>query len=300
MTILTAFASRRFVLSWWCLLLAIHATAESVMSPIQNLEASLAASMAQSTTIAVKSNDSCVVLAYQSSNNRASKLLAKPLLIKSFEKSGLALCSSPDSSFSTLLSRLRFLTPLCFCTMTGFAADVSHLMNVLAKIAESHQAVYSEHLPLAKCVRSLSSILQRAARLDGGRPYGIQSLMIGLDSNHGSGRGFQIYSCDPTGLYRYFSSGKAVIGRQAESIGKELSMSSPDDAISALSVCLQAIVKASKDDNFATQIKDGSHAWEALLLWKSAAGDCEVGRIDSEFLSNRFREILEQQDSTTI
>ena len=268
------------------------------MSPIQNLEASLAASMAQGTTIAIKSNDGCVVLVYHSSGHGSSTLLVKPSVIKSFEMSGLPLCFPPDSSF--LSSRWRFLTPLCFCTMTGFAADAAHVTNVLAKIAESNQAVYSEHLPLAKCVRSLSTILQRAARRDGGRPFGIQSLLVGLDSKRGNGSGFQIYTCDPTGLYRHFSSGQTAIGRHAEAIRKELSGSNPDDAACALRVCLQAMLKPSKDDNVAIEVDDGSHALEGLMLWKSASGDCKVAQIDSEFLGQRFRELREQLDSATI
>lgn len=284
------------------MLLAVHAATESVVSPIQNLEASLAASMAQSTTIAVKSEDDCVILAYQSSNDPSSKLLvrAKESVSKSFEKDGLVLCSSPDSSFTSVSSRWRLLAPDCFCTMTGFAADVAHLTKVLAKIAESHQALYLEYLPVAKCVRSLSSILQRAAQRDGGRPYGIQALLVGLDNDRTNGGGFQVYSCDPTGLSRHFPSGQAVIGRHAESIRKELSGSSPNDAKAALRICLQAILKASKDDNFAIRIDDDAHAWEALLLWKSASGDCEVAQIDPDFLAQRFREIREQLESTLI
>jgi 20S proteasome alpha/beta subunit len=293
-----AFGSR-LVLTWLCVLLAVHAAAESIVSPIQNLGASLAASMAQSTTIAVKSNDDCVILAYQSSSDPSSKLLVlvKEPVKESFEKNGLVLCSSPDSSFASLLSRWRLLAPVCFCTMIGFAADVAHLTKVLAKIAESHQALYSEYLPVAICVRSLSSVLQRAAQRNGGRPYGIQALLVGLDINRANSGGFQLYSCDPTGLSRHFPSGQAVIGRHADSIRKELSGGSPNDAKTALRICVQAILKASKDDSFATRINDDAHTWEALLLWKSATGECEVAQIDSDFLATRFREIREQLES---
>lgn len=269
--------------SWLLLVVQVVASSSDVMSPIQNLEASLAASMAQSTTVAMKTKDDCVVLVYQSANGSTSKLLATPSKRKSFERNGLQLNPSRSSS------RWAMLSPNSFCTMTGFSADVAHLTKVLARTVESHQAVYTQQLPIIKCVRSLSLVLQRAAQRDGARPYGIQALLVGLDEH-----GFQLYSCDPTGLYRHFSNGKTVIGKYGESIKKELG-DRPADAAAAFQACLKAIVHASKKENF----KLDSHTLEGLLLSKSAAGECEVAQIDSDFLEKCYREIQEQEDIAT-
>ena len=135
--IVSAVASR---LSLLCLcLLVTYATAESIVSPIQNLEASLAASMAQSLTVAIRSSDDCVVLVRQSQTGSASKLLARPSTGNSIERNGLILNDSPYSrTSSSSSSRWTLLSAKCFCTMTGFAADIVHLTKVLARKNDSN------------------------------------------------------------------------------------------------------------------------------------------------------------------
>lgn len=290
--IASAVASR---LSLLCLLMT-YATAESIVSPIQNLEASLAASMAHSMTVAIRSRDDCVVLVRQTQTGSASKLLARPSTGKSVERHGLLLNDSPPSRTSS--SRWRLLSPKCLCTMTGFAADIAHVTKVLARIAEAHQMVYSEPIPSRKIIRSISSILQRAAQRDGGRPYGIHSLFVGLDDHPKDG--FHIYSCDPTGLYRHAANGQTAIGKYSDVVRKELPDGSrtPDDAASALRACLTAMVQAYQKHD--VTLHSPSHTLEGLLICKSADGDCEVASLSHEFLEQSFREIvLEHQKDNT-
>lgn len=171
--------------------------------------------------------------------------------------------------------------------MTGFAADIAHVTKVLARIAESYHMVYSEPIPSRKIIRSISSMLQRAAQRDGGRPYGIHSLLVGLDDRHPTG--FHLYSCDPTGLYRHATNGQTAIGRYSDWVRKELpdNKSSPDDAVSALRACLKAIVQAYQKHD--VTLHSNSHTLEGLLICKSAEGDCEVASLNYEFMEQCLR-----------
>lgn len=269
---------------------AVHGSGTpSALSPVQNLEASLAASVAQSTTLAIECTDG-ILLLYRSPQRATSKLLAPLPKGVSFKRNGLKLYEVPQST-----PKWRLLAPNCFCTMTGFSADVSHLTKVLARTVESNHVLYNQDLPVQKIVRSLSSTLQGAAQRDGSRPYGIQALLVGLANDNEWRR----FTCDPTGVYRHYPKGAlAIIGKFSEAIQKEASEvldKETGDAAGMLDACFKAIVQASKSEN----VKLENDTFEGLLLWKSKDGECEVAQIDPEYVAKRYLEIQQTVSSSS-
>jgi len=165
--------------------------------------------------------------------------------------------------------------------MTGFSADVSHLTKILAKSILSHQVLFYQNPSIQKSVLNFSSVLQRAAQRDGGRPYGVQALLVGLDKGD-----FHLYTCDPTGRYHHYPKGQAIIGKHSEPIRKEITDNQYGTA-EALDACLASIVKACTKEN----VKIDLDMFEAILLWESEDGECQAAEIDPEFVSHRCREI---------
>ena len=106
------------------------------------------------------------------------------------------------------------------CAMTGFAADVWHLVRVLAREVSDHEFLYADSPPptiheLARDTLALAT--RNAAFASSGRPLGVQALMVG---NHASSRkafggtSLQIYMVDPTGGWRHW-------GRRGDSGGTQ-------------------------------------------------------------------------------
>jgi 20S proteasome alpha/beta subunit len=261
------------------LFLHSQAVSESI-SPIPNLEASLAASVAQSTTVAILVDDRCVLVVTRSPQSAASKLKAIPDAALSFEKHGLKLIPL-DPSFG----KWNLLAPDLFCTMTGLSADISHLTRVLAKAIESHRVIFEQNYPLHRCIRSLSSALTRATQRGGGRPFGVQALLVGLDSNP-IGK-WQLFTCDPTGLHRHHSTGRAVIGKYAEAVAKELATGEVDSPKDAIDLCITAILKAGQREH----VQMDSDCYEAVLLWTDCKRDCKIAQLHPNLVHHIHNDI---------
>mmetsp|Transcript_6837 Transcript_6837/g.9987 ORF Transcript_6837/g.9987 Transcript_6837/m.9987 type:complete len:278 (-) Transcript_6837:83-916(-) len=257
------------------LLILVKDSSSEPVPPVHNLQASLTASIAHGTTVAMRVDDSVIIVHRSPKSMSKFQALQSKTSGSSFKKHGLTLL--PFISHS----RWSLLAPNLFCTMTGFSSDISHLMMVLSRTNELHHINFNQQLPLHKSVLSLSSILKDATKQKGGRPFGIEALLIGIDKDNE----WQIYSCNPTGLYRHFSRGTSIIGRNHEQILKEIDkkggvnidMKSRD----ALKLCLSAML-ASSDRTTESQYSDDT--FEGLFLWKSDTDCCYISRIHPELL----------------
>lgn len=111
---------------------------------------------------------------------------------------------------------------------TGFASDAEHLINVAAGRVLSRISIYdapaSSSLASGKSVdphrlvrEDVSSMMIDAAMSDGGRPWGVQLLVIGQSALSRS-QILDIYTIDPSGGWRHRHGTMAAIGRGAERI----------------------------------------------------------------------------------
>ena len=111
---------------------------------------------------------------------------------------------------------------------TGFASDAEHLINVAAGRVLSRISVYDapaySSLTSGKSVdphrlvrEDVSSMMIDAAMSDGGRPWGVQLLVVG-QSALSRDQLLDIYTIDPSGGWRHRHGTIAAIGRGAERI----------------------------------------------------------------------------------
>jgi hypothetical protein len=305
-----------------CITFVISLKADKAISPIKNLESSLAASAAKSTVIAVKNFklDHVILLCTTPSEPSRSKLTVLPTPSQIFQIHGIHLnrYDDDDDDYDTILSpsaRWSLLSPTCFSIMTGFSPDVSHLTKVAAKYSASHEALQSQSLPTFKLVRSMSTLLQRETQREGARPFGIQGLWIGWDSPQR--KDLQLYTCDPTGLYRHLPSGIAVIGRGStdlhpkiiERVTKETTACESDSTLATLQTCIKVILHCSEDSGLPSmedwkkissiEDYDVTAHWEAIYLYRSpTTGDLEANTINADFFRQIFRDVISSmQDS---
>ena len=227
-------------------------------SPVNELGPSLAASVAGGTVIAVRSsvgrkqdadscdNDESVVLLFRSPNDSSNRGDAgSNLTIASifgsvdnnnnldYQSSGLAFLPNGPATQPFLSNRnnnLRILHANSGLVMaaTGLKSDADHLLNVAAGRVLSRISVYdapsSSSLTIGKSVDphrlirdDVSPLLIDAAMSDGGRPWGVQLLVVG-QSTLCRDQLLDIYTVDPTGVFRHRHGAVAAIGRGAERI----------------------------------------------------------------------------------
>jgi len=121
---------------------------------------------------------------------------------------------------------------------TGFASDAEHLINVAAGRVLSRISIYdapmSSSLTSGKSVdphrlvrEDVSSMMIDSAMSDGGRPWGVQLLVIG-QSALSRNRLLDMYTIDPSGGWRHRHGTIAAIGRGAERISVSSSMLEED------------------------------------------------------------------------
>ena len=120
---------------------------------------------------------------------------------------------------------------------TGFAPDAEHILNVAAGRVFSRISVFdapssysSSQYNGGSCGKSvdphrlvredLSSLMIDAAMSDGGRPLGVQLLVIGQSAlpQKGSGSVLELYTIDPSGGWRSCVGKGTAVGRGAERV----------------------------------------------------------------------------------
>lgn len=249
------------------LLVSTLVGSDASTGPMANLEASLVASAAHSTTVAVR-HGSCVVVL-----DRQPKSKSSPLEITTDEVSsapfvdmfGLRLSLDESAEVSTTASRSLLLGNECFCSMTGFTPDVAHLQRVLEKDVEVHEFVYSQCMPFRKTALSLSSYLQRAAESSGSRPFGVQALLVGYEAGS-----VHLMTCDPTGSLRHYGGIATAIGRHSSLVRKALvdRVADVHDVASSLLAAYKSIEAAIEEANQGRQ----DSKFSARVIWWDESG----------------------------
>lgn len=199
-------------------------------------------------------------------------------------------------------------TPLgtgAICAMTGLASDVDHVSRVVQQGIHTHRIIYDAATfpsPLSQLVASLSGTVRDAAKYKGGRPYGMQALLVGTygnSNNKNSNRSpMGVYTVDPAGAWRSWGSGCTAIGRNAEDVRQmvyENLQNRPAESTlnprSALEVAFQSLLKATS----AANVNQDSDLYEAVLFWEDPATEqCRVATVNPEDVKN-CREQLWQQ-----
>jgi hypothetical protein len=160
-------------------------------------------------------------------------------------------------------------TSLVCCTMTGFAPDVDYITGVLLQLVENHHTLYSSSSgsssisqvdfdsgkstrsgTMQRWIQVISDFLREPGQFQGGRPYGIQALLIGrrhhlatkrragvdgdvcTDATSNSAPGvrssllnrhpLRVVTFDPSGGYRDWPLGVTAIGRWAKEVRRQL------------------------------------------------------------------------------
>ena len=106
---------------------------------------------------------------------------------------------------------------------TGFQPDISHLLHIATGRILSRNSIYDtgKSLDPHKLVREdLSNVLIDAASSDGGRPMGVQCLVIGQSCIKKDT--LEVYTIDPSGGWRSHVGWGAVVGRGAEKVRTSL------------------------------------------------------------------------------
>ena len=121
----------------------------------------------------------------------------------------------------------------------GFAPDADHMLSVAAGRVLSRLSVYDAPHPASRygsrrgvdphrLVRDdISPSMIDASMSDGGRPYGVQLLVVGpsalssrrnANANAKDDRSLEIYTVDPSGGWRSWVGGGTALGRGAEGV----------------------------------------------------------------------------------
>ncbi|KAL7432594.1 hypothetical protein ACHAXM_003309 [Skeletonema potamos] len=160
-----------------------------------------------------------------------------------YQPDGLAFLSNGPVSRPFLPNRnnnLRVLNANSGLIMaaTGFTSDAEHLLNIAAGRVLSRISIYDAPSSLSltsgksvdphRLVREdVSSMMIDAAMSDGGRPWGVQLLVIGQSALSRS-QSLDIYTIDPSGGWRHRHGAIAAIGRGAERIAVSSPLSGKD------------------------------------------------------------------------
>lgn len=264
------------------------------LSPIHNWQASWTASQAQGTAVAMVVQD-CVVLFLRSPTTNVYKPKIPTLRHRSSDGSddeetvlselhGLKVemvdREHPDMMVQYAPSWLA-IGSHSMCCMTGLAMDVEHLCRVVQKRVDDHYNVFQKSLTTHAVTQSLASTLQSVCLADGGRPYGIQALLVGCDGIEESGgsAALCIYSIDPSGSWQSWGRATAI-GRYAADVRRILALK------------LRRPHSPGEDGGEATAIASGLEESVECLLesWKETCLKQNVGKGDSR--KNEDYEVL--------
>ena len=223
--------------TWQPAIIASSTTSSSVApsSPVRHWEESWAASCAHGTVITMACPNYVLLLIRFPSTNLWKPSWMDATTIAPEDHGGLPICPIPPSSqISYFAPSWIFLDPNSLCAMTGFAFDVEHLTRVLQRQADDYYNLYGAHITPHALQLRLAKVLQHAAHIKGGRPYGIQALVVAtastrdaavdldLDNVGDSPSPSPIYTMDPSGSWQSWGRGATSIGRYAKTVRKHL------------------------------------------------------------------------------
>jgi 20S proteasome alpha/beta subunit len=311
------------------------------ISPIQNFEPSWTASSAGGTTIAIpfalndvanlhEKKDSigsdAVLLIFRSTSpvalssqfrgdamkNRETERTRSALFtLSGLRIFGYVYTNSDCIPLSLASQRWALLGSTAICSMTGFAPDIDYLTRYLQKLIDNHRTMYEStsmaktaSMSPMKLVESLAEELQEAGQWQGGRPFGVQILMVGLDRIMEQSTSLGIFTLDPSGVYRRWR-GAAAVGHNGKIIRDRLfkywfSQNSArefhDDGVEALYSGLHASVLSRIDESVNLERSD---IYEALLVWQVKNELC-IAQIDRTQINDLRESILNNSNAKPI
>lgn len=178
--------------------------------------------------------------------------------------------------------------------MTGLSSDVDHVTRVLQKHVQDHRGIFDEAslpMPVSGIAKWLAETVRSAAKWNGGRPYGLQALLVGREDS----QNLSVYSVDPSGAWRHWGSGCTAIGRNSEDIRQQLHDELQEEPanlnpLRSLKVALKALLLATR----AASVNQDNDDYNAVLVWVDPGGSqCRVATVDSRALKACRDEIWE-------
>jgi 20S proteasome alpha/beta subunit len=286
----------------WCLVFlwlnaqqALSSSTPSLTSPVRHWDASWTASGAQGTAMAMTFSNDCVLLFLRSPASNVWKPTAEESSISTEMFRGLLvepMDTAQQVNFAP--SWLSFSNTLC--AMTGLASDVEHLARILQRQVDTHYNVYSKSLTTHAMTERLSKVVQGAAQAKGGRPFGVQTLLVGGDDIDAS-RGLCVYSMDPSGSWQSWG-GASAIGKYAKQVRQELAKKRNEPAPETLEQALQRIVECwietCKHEDVNMKAEED---YQVLILEKNTnGGGCRLMMVNEDVV----RGIVEQATAALV
>ena len=147
-------------------------TSDTSTSPIKHWDASYTASCVHGSCLVKRYPEhDCVLILIRSPSTNIWKPTPSSLQ-NSVDLLGLSVKSVDDNFLVHFAPSWLSFSNGQVCIMTGFASDVEHLGRMLQKTADNHLAVYDNHITTHSMTQQLATVLQQAAHVDGGRPFG--------------------------------------------------------------------------------------------------------------------------------
>lgn len=282
---------------------ASKSSASGIEYPVANLGPSLAASAAASTVVAVTASSGSSTKEGEEDGEDGAEcctvILTKSLPEAEDEEddvdAGLMISSLSEQEqellqplhagrYSPSLSVLSTTTSPLLLALTGFSPDAHHLSLSAAKLYSDHRHLYGgTAMRTDKLANRIADRMSLAARSDGGRPFGVQALVVG-DRLVGKGAEMQLYTIDPAGGCRHWSGGGTVVGRDADLVRR------------CLDRCLRPRRSnngGSADKNGRGQPRDWTEALDRAIMATIEASSSE-GQYDEDVYakSGRYRAVV--------
>ena len=269
-----------------CLQVAISSTPGGGIptSPIRHWDASWAASCVQGTAIATVFEDCAILFLRSPATNiwregiPMSDAIGEDLMgLKVYPMDS----SSPTVEFAP--SWLSF--PNGLCVMTGLASDVEHLCRILQRQVDSHLNIYDDRLTVHSMTECVSDLFRQTAFSKGGRPFGVQTLLLGGDDIDKTKR-FCLYTIDPSGSWQSWPWGTAI-GKFAKEVRSDLAKaiekqgsSSPDTLKGALDQIIRCWTDTCQKQNLKVDSKDDFQV--LILRVASNSKECKIYRMKQD------------------
>lgn len=238
-------------------------------SPFRQFEPSWVASAAQGTVMVTTVKDSLVICVRSPSSDIWKPDPAVPSGGQGFVDTLDGIAVTPvDSSVVQFAPSWLQLGPNSLCFMTGLASDVEHLSRVLQQKVETHSNLYDKSISTHALATAFSKILIRPT-IAGGRPYAIQSLLVGTDDIDAD-QVFGVYSLDPSGAWQSWG-GTTAIGKYAKTLrtrlAKERNQSTKRTVPEAIRYLLDAWTKTCSDQGIS--LSDANDDCQIFVLRKN-------------------------------
>lgn len=254
----------------WCLLLwvlakqVLSSTPGGATTPIRHWDASWTASCAQGTAIALTFDD-CVLLFLRSPSSNVYKPPATAASSSSVvELSGLSVTPVDPGRQHVYFAPSWICFSNSLCAMTGLASDVEHLARILQRQVDNHYNVYTKPLTTHATTQRVANVLQQAAQAKGGRPFGVQTLMVGGDDVDPT-RKMCVYSMDPSGSWQSWG-GATAIGKYAKQVRDALAKkraTPPSSLHQALEQMVECWMETCQQENVNLQAEED---YQVLIL----------------------------------